>query len=86
MGTGSFPGVKQPQRGLNHPPPYSAAVKERVELYLYFLLYLYDLFFSERYLLLTSCDTSELLSFKHIRNQSEHYTVTIYWKTGNSIE
>jgi hypothetical protein len=36
MGTGSFPVVNQPWRGVDHPPPYSAEVKERVELYLYF--------------------------------------------------
>ena len=35
MGTGSFPGVKQPGRGVNHPPQSSAQVKEKVELYLY---------------------------------------------------
>ena len=35
MGTGSFPGVKQLGRGVDHPPPASAEVKERVELYLY---------------------------------------------------
>jgi len=35
MGTGSFPGVKQPGRGVDHPLPSSAEVKERVELYLY---------------------------------------------------
>jgi hypothetical protein len=35
MGTGSFPGVKRPRRGVDHPPPCSAEVKERVELYLY---------------------------------------------------
>ena len=35
MGTGSFPGVKRPERGVDHPPPSSAKVKERVELYLY---------------------------------------------------
>jgi hypothetical protein len=35
MGTGSFPGVKRPGRGVDHPTPYSAEVKERVELYLY---------------------------------------------------
>jgi hypothetical protein len=33
----SFPGVKRPGRGANHPPPSSAEVKERVELYLYSL-------------------------------------------------
>jgi hypothetical protein len=35
MSTGSFPGVKRPGRGFDHPPPYSAEDKERVELYLY---------------------------------------------------
>jgi len=35
MGTGSFPGVKRPGRGADHPPPSSTKVKERVELYLY---------------------------------------------------
>ena len=35
MGTGSFPGVKRPGLGVDHPPPYSAEVKERVDLYLY---------------------------------------------------
>ena len=34
MCTGSFPGVKRPGRGVDHPPPPSAEVKERVELYL----------------------------------------------------
>ena len=31
----SFPGVKRPGRGVDHPPPCSAEVKERVELYRY---------------------------------------------------
>ena len=35
MGTGSFPGVKWSGRGVDHPPPSSAEVNERVELYLY---------------------------------------------------
>jgi hypothetical protein len=35
MGTGSFPGLKQQGCGVNHPPPSSAEVKERVELCLY---------------------------------------------------
>jgi hypothetical protein len=34
MGTGSFPGVKRPRRGVNHPPLSSAEVKQTVELYL----------------------------------------------------
>ena len=34
-GTGSFPGVKQSVRGVDHPPPSSAEVKERVQLFLY---------------------------------------------------
>ena len=35
MGTGSFPGVKRPSRGVHHAPPSSAEVKERVELHPY---------------------------------------------------
>jgi hypothetical protein len=31
----SFPGVKRPGRGVDHPPSSSARVKERVKLYLY---------------------------------------------------
>ena len=35
MGTASFRRVKRPGRRVDHPPPYSAEVKERVELHLY---------------------------------------------------
>ena len=35
VGTGSFPLVKRSGRGVDHPPPSSAEVKERVELYIY---------------------------------------------------
>ena len=35
MGTGSFPGVKRPGSGVEHPPPSTAEVEGRVELYLY---------------------------------------------------
>ena len=35
MGTGSFPGLKRLGHGVDHLPPSSAEVKERVELYLY---------------------------------------------------
>ena len=33
--TGSFPRVERPRRGVDHPTPSSAKVKEGVELYLY---------------------------------------------------
>jgi len=33
----SFPMAKRPSRGVDHPPPTSAEVKERVKLYLYSL-------------------------------------------------
>jgi len=36
MGTGTFPGVKMSGRGVDDPPPFSAKVKERVDLYLYY--------------------------------------------------
>ena len=35
IGTGSFPGVKRPGRDVDHPPPSSDEVTERVNLYLY---------------------------------------------------
>jgi len=34
-GTRFFPGVKLRGHGVDHPPPSSAGVKERVEIYLY---------------------------------------------------
>jgi len=34
MGTGSFSEVKRPVRGVDHSPPSSAEIKERVELYI----------------------------------------------------
>jgi len=35
MGTGSFPGLKRPGRGVDHPLSSSAEVKGRVEPYLF---------------------------------------------------
>jgi len=35
MGTGSFPEVERPERGVDHPSQSRAEVKERVGLYLY---------------------------------------------------
>ena len=37
MGTGSFPGVKRPGCGADHPPPSKCRGRERVGLYLYSL-------------------------------------------------
>jgi hypothetical protein len=34
MGTESFVGVKRPERGVDHPPPYGPEVEGTVELYL----------------------------------------------------
>jgi len=34
MDTESFPGVKRPERGVDHPPTSSAEIEERVELYI----------------------------------------------------
>jgi len=33
MDNWSFPGIKQPESGVNNPPPFSAEVKERFKLY-----------------------------------------------------
>ena len=35
IGTGLFPGIKRPWRGVDHPPPSRTVVKEGVGLYLY---------------------------------------------------
>ena len=35
MCSGSFPWVRRPGRGVDHPPPFNSEVKERVQLYLY---------------------------------------------------
>jgi hypothetical protein len=43
-GTGSFTGVKRPERGVDHPPPFRDEVEGRVELHLYSLLGLRGLF------------------------------------------
>jgi hypothetical protein len=75
MGTGSFPGVKWPGRGVEHPPPPRVEVKERVQLYLYStsgpswpvigctlpLLYCHDSFFTVPIVILTTCSLSILL-------------------------
>jgi hypothetical protein len=49
MCTGSFPGVKRPGRVVDHPPPSSVEVKERIELYIYSPLGLRGLFWGKIY-------------------------------------
>ena len=51
VGTGSFPGVKQPGRDADHPPPFKRRGHERVGLYLYSPLGLHGLLWGEHYLL-----------------------------------
>jgi len=50
MGTGSFPGISRPGRGVDHPPLFNAEVKEKIELYLYSPMGLRDLLYGELYL------------------------------------
>jgi hypothetical protein len=49
MGTGSFPGVKLPGRGVDHPPTSSSEVKERVDLFSTSRLDLLILFYVDLY-------------------------------------
>ena len=51
MGTGSFPGVKRPGRGVEHPLPYSAEAEEREELHIYSDCGLRGLFYSVKFTL-----------------------------------
>jgi len=48
MDTGSFPGVKRARRSVDHPPPPTAEVKERVELYIYSLFVHSNQYLSEQ--------------------------------------
>jgi len=52
MGAGSFPSVSRPMRGVNHPTPPSAEVKERIGLYFCSSLCLHGRLYGELYLLL----------------------------------
>jgi hypothetical protein len=47
MGTGSLLGLKRTEHDVDHPPPSSADVKERVELYLYSPVGLHGLFWDD---------------------------------------
>ena len=52
MCTRSFPGVKRPGHGVDHPPLSSAEVEGTVELYIYSPLGLRGLFYGDLYLYL----------------------------------
>jgi len=45
MGSGSLTGVYRPGRGVGHPPPSGAEVKERVDQYLYSSVGIHAMFY-----------------------------------------
>jgi hypothetical protein len=88
MGTGSSPVVKWAGRGIDHPPPSSTKVKERVELYLYSPFGLRGLFCGELYLYQCTTDNScvkagvfesgTFFSLKMVCNTPKHLGETWY--------
>ena len=56
MGTVSFLFSKRPERGVDHPPQYSAEGKERMELYLYSPIVTCDLYPLISTLITVDCD------------------------------
>jgi len=45
-----FPGIKQPRSGVDHPPPSSTKVKERVWLYLYLSPFVFIACYREKFM------------------------------------
>ena len=72
MGTGSFPGVKRPGRGVDHPPSSSSEVKERVKLYIsppfwvFMARYSVNFALFERTILVISCGTNDDSQFEYL--------------------
>ena len=64
MDTGSFPGVKRPGRGDDHPSPSSSEVKKRVQLYLYTLLGIRGLLWDKLYIIIIIIIGTKILSSK----------------------
>ena len=60
-----FPGVKRPGRRVDHPPPSSAQVKVRAELYLYPPLGLHGVLWGELYFTLYISYTSYVCNIVH---------------------
>jgi hypothetical protein len=58
----SFPGVKRPEHGVNHPSPSSAEVKERVELYFCLLLCAFMAGCSVNFTVLLNCGISQKIN------------------------
>jgi len=52
MGTGSFPGVERPGRGIDHPPPSRAEVIERLKLSFAPFMGLHGMFYGKPYIYL----------------------------------
>jgi hypothetical protein len=66
----SYLGVKQPVCGINHPPPSSIKVKDRVELYLFSLPGFHGTFYSKLYLLVISFLDNNLFPSDIIMNSA----------------
>jgi len=58
MGTGSFPGVKQPGRGVDYPPYLASRLKKEYTYTSTPIMRLHGLFVGELYLYLLPCNVS----------------------------
>jgi len=78
MGSGSFPWVKRPGRGVGHRPPSSAEVKERVEVFIYPPLGLRGLFWGEFYLYWSDLNKR---AATRTANRNGFRKITAFWGT-----
>jgi hypothetical protein len=92
MGTASFPEVKRPGRDVDHPPPYSAEVKERVELYLYIWAFVacYRVNFTFIYLFLFGATAPNGSGLPHSRgflitHNDAPQSVGLLWTSGQLV-
>ena len=67
MYTESFPGVKRPGRSVDHPPPCSAEVKERVQLYVYSPFWNFVACYKVNFIFTFTFYVCHLLLFVHVR-------------------
>jgi len=66
------PRVKQPERGVNHPTPTKAKIKEREELHLYFLSGLHGLFSGKLSLFYLNKEKLPYLQLKYLSSMELH--------------